>query len=149
MVNKNKKLLFSGLTMAVALAVLGGFASTTLAAANNSTNTTPGTYTSAGTPKLKNHTKKPSAAMAAKLAAMKKQQAAITAALEANDYNAWVTAVGANSTIAKKINATNFPQLEQIYQLKKQVKTLMTGLGLNNNMKGWNTNMGNSGLGNN
>lgn len=128
---KNKKLFFSGLTFALALAVLGGLALPTYAATNysndNGNNTSLNTTI---TTKLKNHRKLTSA----QLAVVNKNKAAINAALAANDYNAWLTAVGPNSAIAKKITAANFPQLVQIYQLKLQIMTLMTNLGLKNGM---------------
>lgn len=124
---KNKKLLFSSLTFALLLTLVGGFALTSYAAAPSS-NTTGATLMS----RLKNHR----VLTSDKLATMKKNQAAVKAALEANDYNAWVTAVGASSAIAQKINASNFPQLVQIYQLEKQISTLKTGLGISKG-NGW------------
>lgn len=64
-----------------------------------------------------------------KAARLKKQQA-VAAALDASDYNAWVTAVGTSSPMVTKITASNFPQYVQAYQLRKQADAIMTGLGL-------------------
>lgn len=131
---RTKKIVLSSIAMAAVLAVLGGFASTSLAA-TGTTGQNTGNYSTTKITKIKKHVANPS--KAARLAAMKAKQAAIKAALEASDYNAWLAAVGANSAITKKINATNFPQLVQIYQLNKQILTLKTGLGINNG-SGWN-----------
>ena len=68
----------------------------------------------------------------AQIAAMKAKQQAIVAALDANDYNTWVTAVGTSSPLLTKINATNFPQYDQAYQLRKQADAIMKGLGIQN-----------------
>ena len=68
----------------------------------------------------------------AQIAAMKAKQEAIVAALDANDYNTWVTAVGTSSPLLTKINATNFPQYDQAYQLRKQADAIMKGLGIQN-----------------
>lgn len=55
---------------------------------------------------------------------------AISKALSANDYNAWVSAVGANAPILQKINASNFSQLVQTHNLNMQARTIMTQLGV-------------------
>ena len=64
--------------------------------------------------------------------AMTAKRTAEEAALKANDYNAWVTAVGANAPILQKINATNFSRYVEIYNLRQQENTIATELGLNN-----------------
>lgn len=48
---------------------------------------------------------------------------AIESALEANDYQAWVVAVGADSEQAKIITSDKFPQLLQAHQLQQEAKT--------------------------
>ena len=77
---------------------------------------------------------KNNANFAANQATMKAKQVAIQAALKANDYNAWVTAVGANAPILQKINATNFSTYVQIYNLRQQEQVLETQLGLTKGM---------------
>lgn len=57
---------------------------------------------------------------------------AIDKALAANDYNAWVAAVGANSPIAKKINQGNFQTYVDAYNLMKQAHDKLESLGLGN-----------------
>ncbi len=61
---------------------------------------------------------------------MKVKQASIDKALADNNYAAWVAAVGADSEMAKKINVSNFPKLVEAYNLRKQLETKMTELGL-------------------
>jgi cell division septation protein DedD len=68
----------------------------------------------------------------AQIAALKVKQQAIVAALDANNYNSWVTSVGTSSPLLTKINATNFSQYDQAYQLRKQADAIMKGLGLQN-----------------
>jgi len=75
---------------------------------------------------------------AAQIAAAKAKQQAIISALDANNYTAWVTAVGTNSPLLTKVTSDKFPQYDQAYQLRKQADAIMTGLGLqkNNGMMG-------------
>ena len=70
------------------------------------------------------------AEMEAKKTEMEAKKTAEEAALKANDYNAWVTAVGTNNPILKKITATNFSQYVALYNLRQQEQTLATELGL-------------------
>jgi len=81
---------------------------------------------------------------AASRAALAAKQTAINNALAANDYNAWLTAVGGNSAIAKKITASNFPKLVEIYNLEKQIQQDKTDLGISNNGlgMGWGEGLG-------
>ncbi len=74
----------------------------------------------------------------ARIATMTVKRTAVKAALDANDYNAWVIAVGPNSPLLTKINATNFSKLVDAYKLevqadviKTQAKTILTELGIN------------------
>lgn len=69
-------------------------------------------------------------------AEMDTKRAAEEAALKANDYNAWVTAIGTNAPILQKINATNFSKYVELYNLRQQEKTLMDELGLEGNGRG-------------
>lgn len=52
------------------------------------------------------------------------KKAAIQAAISNNDYQAWLTAVGANSYLATKVTATNFSQYVQAYNLNTQAYNL-------------------------
>ncbi len=83
----------------------------------------------------KNLTADQQAALQAKLAAAQAQRAAkeqaIKDAIAANDYNAWVQAVGANSPLAQKITADNFAQYVALYNLEQQVQAQRQALGLN------------------
>ena len=72
------------------------------------------------------------AEMATKKAEMDAKKTAEETALKANDYNAWVTAVGANAPILQKITATNFSSYVELYNLHQQEQTLSTQLGLTN-----------------
>jgi hypothetical protein len=65
--------------------------------------------------------------------AMETKKTAIEAALKANDYNAWVTAVGVNAPILQKINTANFNSYIQLHNLRQQEDVLITQLGLNGN----------------
>ncbi len=56
------------------------------------------------------------------LAAMTAKRAAIQAALDAGDYNAWVKAVGAKNPLLKKITADNFSLYVQYKTLMKEGK---------------------------
>ncbi len=70
---------------------------------------------------------------------------AVTAALDAGDYNAWVAAVGADSAIAQKINSEdNFSKYVQAYNLMKQADSIMNDLGLK---QGMGPGMGRPGMG--
>lgn len=59
------------------------------------------------------------------------KRTAVSAALKANDYNAWVKAVGPNAPILQKINASNFSRFVEAYNLRQQADTIMTELGVN------------------
>ena len=50
------------------------------------------------------------------------KQAAIQAALDAGDYNAWATAVGSKNPLTKKITADNFALYVQYKKLMKDGK---------------------------
>ena len=75
-----------------------------------------------------NHNK--DANSAAQLTALTAKKIAVEAAIKANDYNAWVTAVGSNAPILQKINATNFSSFVQAYNLEQQANAIKTSLGL-------------------
>lgn len=78
-------------------------------------------------------------AQEAKITDRQTKEAAVKAALEAGDYNAWVTAekaLNANAPVLQKINADNFSQYVQAYKLETQAQTILTGLGLPGNGMG-------------
>jgi hypothetical protein len=112
-----------------------GIASTTMAAGTvTGTNASP-TSIAAHLKFNKNHNKV--APTAAQIAAVTAKKAAVSAAISANDYNAWVTAVGPNAPILKQVTAANFSTYVQAYNLEVQAnalevqaRTLMTGIGV-------------------
>jgi hypothetical protein len=70
----------------------------------------------------------------ADMATRKAKADAVNAALEAGDYNAWVTAekaVNENSPILSKITADNFSKYSEAYKLRKQADSILTELGVN------------------
>lgn len=74
---------------------------------------------------------------------IEKKRTTEEAALKANDYNAWVTAVGVNAPILEKINTTNFSKYVALYNLRQQEKALISELGLEgNNDRGLGMGMG-------
>jgi hypothetical protein len=69
----------------------------------------------------------------AKMAEQKTKIDAVTAALTAGDYNAWVTAekaMDANSPLLAKITAENFNRYVEATNLQKQAAAIMTELGV-------------------
>jgi len=64
---------------------------------------------------------------------------AVDKAMAANDYDAWVVAVGKDSPMASKITKENFPKLIEAHNLMKQAREKMKELGLEDNagMKGF------------
>ena len=151
---KNKKIIIPAMLLALTAASISPFISAQAATTN--TNST-GTST---IQKMKNfigHNKTktaPTAAQTAAKAAMTVKVTAVKTALQNNDYNAWVTAMAAlnvpnpnvkaktevNETakvkpasLTSKINATNFPQLVEAYNLEVQLQAKLTALGINQN----------------
>ncbi|MFH1030880.1 MAG: hypothetical protein V1770_06530 [bacterium] len=55
---------------------------------------------------------------------------AVDKAMEANDYNAWVEAVGKDSPMAQKITNENFSKLVEVHNLRKQEREKLQELGL-------------------
>jgi len=129
MKNNKKSQIALGL-MALTIISAIGFSSATLAAGTGSS----GTATSSTTHLIKHVRNNKTKPTTTQITAMKAKQAAIKAALAANDYNAWVTAVGTKAPILKKINANNFSQYVQAYNLDQQAQTIMTQLGISGGM---------------
>ncbi|MFH1822727.1 MAG: hypothetical protein ABH830_03425 [Patescibacteria group bacterium] len=65
-----------------------------------------------------------------KKALMEEKRAAIDAAFDSNDYNAWLEAVGSDNPMAEKINADNFSKLVEAHNLHLQAKGIMDELGI-------------------
>lgn len=116
-----------GLAALVAISTIG-MASATLASDRNHTNNSSATSTAM---RLERGDK-PELTEAQKTT-IENKRASEEAALKANDYNAWVKAVGVNAPILEKINATNFSKYVQLYNLRQQENTLMSELGLEGN----------------
>lgn len=55
---------------------------------------------------------------------------AIRAALDNNDYSAWLEAVGKESQMAEKINADNFERLVEMHDLHEQARAIAEELGI-------------------
>jgi hypothetical protein len=133
---KHKKIYISSLILIIAAAAVIGFTftQTSQAAAVSGSSQTQTALSVKHTAKTKLTGKiklagktKPTSAQ---IAVMKTKQQAIVAALDANNYNAWLTAVGTSSPLLTKINATNFSQYDQAYQLRKQAGAIITSLGI-------------------
>jgi hypothetical protein len=60
------------------------------------------------------------------------RRTAVTAALNANDYAAWVKAEGATSPMATKVTEANFAKFVEAHKLMDQARTIFTDLGLEN-----------------
>ena len=75
-------------------------------------------------------------------AEMTVQRTAVTAAINSNDYNAWVKAVGADSPLAKKVTAANFAKFSEAHKLMEQARAIFTDLGLDNGIEGHGLGMG-------
>jgi hypothetical protein len=74
--------------------------------------------------------------MEERMAEQKKKTEAIETAINANDYDAWVLAVGSDSPMLEKITKDNFSKLIEIYNLKKQVIEKEKELGIKPEMDG-------------
>jgi hypothetical protein len=73
------------------------------------------------------------------MTARKAKQDAVKAAIDANDYNAWVqaeTAVNANSPLLAKINAANFSKLVEATRLREQADNIFKDLGIDRPERG-------------
>ncbi len=70
------------------------------------------------------------AQMEAKRAEQQAKSEAIKAALEANDYQAWVAAIGEDALILEKINESNFSKLVEAHEYMEQAKGIFTELGI-------------------
>jgi hypothetical protein len=63
-------------------------------------------------------------------ATMEAKRTAVEAAITAGDYDAWVTAEGANSPLVAKVTKENFPKFVEAHNLMTQAHTILTGIGL-------------------
>lgn len=112
------------------LAVVGGGIATASAAANSTTGKSVFRQFA-----KKTLTDEQKAEMDAKIknaqSEMAARQAAIDTAVAANDYNAWVKAVGEKSPLVSKINAANFSKYVQAENLMKQARDIYKELGIN------------------
>ncbi|MFA6416826.1 MAG: hypothetical protein WCW61_01390 [Patescibacteria group bacterium] len=66
-------------------------------------------------------------------AAMETRRTAVEAALSAGDYDAWVAAEGSNNPIVTKVTKDNFAQFVQAHNLMEQARTILSGIGLDEN----------------
>lgn len=58
------------------------------------------------------------------------RRAAAEAAINANDYQAWVAAVGTASPMAQKVTAANFSRFSEAHKLMTQARDIMSELGI-------------------
>ncbi len=127
-----------GLVALVAISTVGLASATLAAGRNHNSNNASATSTAMRLEKGN----RPELTEAQKTAIETKRNAE-ESALKANDYNAWVAAVGANAPILEKINATNFNKYVELYNLRQQERTLMDELGLvGNNGRGMGMGLG-------
>ncbi len=70
----------------------------------------------------------------ARQAEMEAKNTAIKEAINASDYNAWVEAVGSDNPITQKITVDNFSKYIEAYNLQEQARTILTDLGLEDNL---------------
>ena len=116
----------------VALVAIGGITFYTLAA-SPSTTTATNTPSFFGHMRGKNLTADQLAQLQAKQTQLKTERDAVQAALTANDYNAWVTAVKAidpSAPILSKINTGNFAKLVEANGDTQKAKAIYTELGI-------------------
>lgn len=62
--------------------------------------------------------------------AAESRRAEVDAAISANDYQAWVAAVGADSPMAQKVTAANFSRFSEAHKLMAQAREIMAEIGL-------------------
>jgi hypothetical protein len=67
---------------------------------------------------------------------------AAMAAINANDYNAWVKAEGADSPMVAKVTEANFAKFAEAHKLMEQARAIFTDLGLENGGGGRGMGMG-------
>lgn len=61
---------------------------------------------------------------------MEARREAVDSAIGANDYDAWVKAVGENAPILEKINKDNFSKFVEAHNLMNQARDIMKELGV-------------------
>lgn len=61
---------------------------------------------------------------------MQAKWTAIQTAMNNSDYQAWLTAVGSDNPMVKKITVDNFSKLVEAYKLRQQANKIMEDLGL-------------------
>lgn len=154
---KNKKIIIPALLFALTAASVSPFISAQAATTNtaNGTSTIQRMKNFAGIKGKKLNKTPKTTYTAAEITALKAAQgvkvAAVNAALESGNYDAWVTAVAALrvnpnanvkaidnheakvEAITAKITRENFPKLVEAYNLEKQLQAKLTELGLNKN----------------
>src|SRR4030042_378798 len=128
---KKSNLIALSAAVFVALVSIAGWAYLTYAATTeNSSNGTPffGRHMING-----NLTDEQKAELTAKQEQFENQHASVRAALDANDYNAWVSAVkaiDADAPILTKITASNFNKLVEAHNDMTKARAIMAELGI-------------------
>jgi hypothetical protein len=116
---KHNKIISLG-AVAVALAAVVGIAAVSMAATDNQNQ--PAELQNKPKRFGQELTEAQEQKMQARWKEMEAKRTAVDAALAANDYQAWLTAVGADCDKAKLITSDKFPQLVQAYQLEQEGK---------------------------
>jgi len=122
---KNILLTGAALSVAAAAAIFGLMDRSEAANLAKTTQTMGNTVASA-----EQRVRPTAAEMEAKQAEMEKTRAAVEAAMAANNYEAWVKAVGATHPWVSKITKDNFPKLVEAHNLRQQADQIMTDLGI-------------------
>lgn len=124
---KNKKIIPAALVMMIAFAAVVGLTQTSFASSMNKKGRSASSTSEVRTNKFNfNNNQSRELNEADRV----KKQTAVQAAIAANDYNAWVIAVGENSPLLSKINKDNFYKLVSAHNLRQQADALMKELGV-------------------
>lgn len=131
--NNNSNTIALSAAVLVTMIAIAGITYYTWAADNNANNTasgTPGFFRHMN----KNLTPEQKSALQSqwevKNAQFKAKNDAIKAALDANDYNAWVKAVGEGAPILEKINQDNFSKLVEANGYMEKAQAIMAELSI-------------------
>ncbi|MCK4554685.1 hypothetical protein KAU19_07055 [Candidatus Parcubacteria bacterium] len=142
---KKTNILIAGSAALVALVAVAGIAFSAMATDNTSENTPLFRHFQRQNLTEEERAEK-RAQMEERRAEMQSKHKAAHTALGANDYQAWVEAVGEDCPMAEKINEGNFNRLVEAHELREQARSIMEELGVEQKgfgqkrhfMRGWN-----------
>jgi len=128
--NKKSNIITLSAAIFVALIAIGGVTYYSFAADSNATSTNMfGKFRHMDNLTIEQQTQL-TAEMEAKQAEIKAKHDAIQSSLNANDYDAWVKAVGENASILQKINKDNFSKYVEANSYMEKAHTIMAELGV-------------------